>query len=240
MDLTFRYEDKEHQPHLLDNIALHLERGRRIALVGESGSGKSTLLRILRGLHPPLTATVTLDGQPSDLAALSGSSTLVPQDAEIFENTVRYNVTCGIADETGLDEAVERACLGPVLELLPNGLDTDIRERGVNLSGGQKQRLALARGLFAARDSSILLLDEPTSSLDPVTEAIVYDRIFAGLPDACIVSSVHRLHLLSRFDHIYVMDKGRIVEEGSFAELTTRDGPLNRMWAAQQRENERA
>ena len=127
------------------------------------------------------------------------------------------------------------ACLNPVLELLSNGIDTDIRERGVNLSGGQKQRLALARALFAAKDSSILLLDEPTSSLDPVTEAIVYDRIFAGLPDTCIVSSVHRLHLLSRFDRIYVMDRGRIVEEGSFTELIAREGALHRMWAAQQR-----
>ena len=234
--LSFRYEDKEHQPHLLDNIALRLERGRRIALVGESGSGKSTLLRILRGLHPPLGAAVVLDGKPSDLAALSGASTLVPQDAEIFENTVRYNVTCGIAEQDGLEHAIEMASFETVAASLPNGLDTDIRERGVNLSGGQKQRLALARGLFAARDSSILLLDEPTSSLDPVTEATVYDRIFTGLPDACIVSSVHRLHLLGRFDHIYVMDKGRIVEQGSFADLTSRDGPLNRMWQAQQRE----
>ena len=136
-------------------------------------------------------------------------STLVPQDAEIFENTLRYNITCGVAAGAGLEAVVDMTCLGPVVDQLEAGLDTGMNERGVNLSGGQKQRLALARGLFAARDSSLLLMDEPTSSLDPATEAEVYDRIFAYRSDACIVSSVHRLHLLDRFDHIYVMAAGR-------------------------------
>jgi ABC-type multidrug transport system fused ATPase/permease subunit len=178
-----------------------------------------------------------MDGREAPFAMLSTLTTLVPQDPEIFENTLRYNIAFGIAEETGLNEAVEMACLDPVIAPLPEGLDTDIREKGVNLSGGQKQRLALARGLFAARDSSILLLDEPTSSLDPVTEAIVYDRIFTGFAHAGIVSSVHRLHLLSRFDYIYVMENGRVIEEGSFADLIGRKGKLHEMWLVQQRED---
>ena len=235
-EISFRYDDQDHHIHRLEDVGMTLERGQRVALVGESGSGKSTLLRVLRGLHTPSSGRLTLDGAASSLSVLAEVTTLVPQDAEIFDNTVRYNVTCGIARDTGLEQAVEMANFDTVARALPHGLDTDIRERGVNLSGGQKQRLALARGLFAARDSSILLLDEPTSSLDPVTEALVYDRIFAGFPDACIVSSVHRLHLLNRFDYIYVLQAGRVAEEGSFEALIARDGKLTAMWNAQQRE----
>ncbi len=236
-NITFRYEDQEHHTHRLDGVSLDLARGRKIALVGESGAGKSTLLRLLRGLHQPLSGSLIIDGVESGFAALAAGSTLVPQDAEIFENTLRYNITCGVAEDPArLQRAVEMAMLPPVLEGLPLGLDTDIRERGVNLSGGQKQRLALARGLYAAADSSLLLLDEPTSSLDPATEAEVFNRLLAGFPDACIVASLHRLHLLDRFDHIYVMAEGKVVEQGSFSELLAAEGALYRLWQAQSKE----
>jgi ABC-type multidrug transport system fused ATPase/permease subunit len=236
--LRFRYRDEQSRIHSLDGIDLTLRRGQRIALVGESGSGKSTLLRLLRGLHEPEAASLEVDGVAMPFALLAEITTLVPQEPEIFENTLRYNITCGIADESGLDEALSMASLEPVIAPLALGLDTDIREKGVNLSGGQKQRLALARGLFAAKDSSLLLLDEPTSSLDPVTEAIVYDRIFTRLPDTCIVSSVHRLHLLPRFDHVYVMESGKVVEHGTFDALLEAKGRLYAMYLAQQREAE--
>ncbi len=236
-NITFRYEDQEHHTHRLDGVSLNLARGRRIALVGESGAGKSTLLRLLRGLHQPLGGTLTIDGAESGFATLAAGSTLVPQDAEIFENTLRYNITCGVAEDPArLQRAVDMAALQPVLDGLPLGLDTDIRERGVNLSGGQKQRLALARGLYAAADSSLLLLDEPTSSLDPATEAEVFNRLLAGFPEACIVASLHRLHLLDRFDHVYVMAEGKVVEEGSFAALLAAQGALYRLWQVQAKE----
>jgi ABC-type multidrug transport system fused ATPase/permease subunit len=102
-----------------------------------------------------------------------------------------------------------------VLARLPAGLKTDIAEKGVNLSGGEKQRLAVARGVFAARSSDIILLDEPTSSVDPVNELLMYEKIFSEFADRCIVSSIHRLHLLRLFDHVIVMQEGRIVEEGA-------------------------
>ncbi len=238
--LRFRYEDREHHVHQLEGIALVLRRGGRVALVGSSGSGKSTLLRLLRGLHEPESATLTLDGlfQP-DFGALAAVSTLIPQDAEIFENTLRYNVAFGTdANDAELQPAIEMACLGPVIAPLPQGLDTDIRERGVNLSGGQKQRLALARGLFAARGSSLLLMDEPTSSLDPITEVEIFTRIFAALPDTCIVAAIHRLHLLDRFDYIYVMENGGIIEEGTLPDLLARNGAFAALWAAQRREEQ--
>ena len=236
--LSFSYEDVEHRPHLLADVSLRLDRGRRVALVGGSGAGKSTLLRLLRGFHEAQAGELVVDGarQPG-IGSLADLSTLVPQDAEIFENTIRYNLTCGVLDDaTAITEAMRLSAFDSVLADLPNGLDTDIRERGVNLSGGQKQRLALARGLLAARGSSLLLLDEPTSSLDPATEALVFDRLLVAREDACIVASLHRLHLLDRFDHVYVMEDGRVVEEGSFTRLIAGGGVLARLWAAQQRE----
>ena len=102
-----------------------------------------------------------------------------------------------------------------VIENLPNGLDTDIREKGVNLSGGEKQRLALARGILAAKHSSILLLDEPTSSVDAYNEELIYKRLFERFNDRCIISSLHRLHLLEMFDYIYVISNGQIVQQGT-------------------------
>ncbi len=233
-NVSFRYQDKDHYPHSLDAVSLDLTRGKRIALVGASGCGKSTLLRLLRGLHQAEDGSLSLDGRPAALGALGDVSTLVPQDAEIFENSARYNITCGVpGHDDAVAAAVRMACFDTVLESLGNGLETQMNERGVNLSGGQKQRLALARGLFAARDSSLLLFDEPTSALDPATEAEVYDRVFASRTDACIVSSIHRLHLLSRFDQIYVLDQGRIIEHGSLSELLARNGELARLYRKQ-------
>jgi ABC-type multidrug transport system fused ATPase/permease subunit len=238
-NVSFRYEDEDHHLHQLHDVSLDLERGKRIALVGSSGSGKSTLLRLLRGLHKPALGTAIIDGMPQpDFSSLAECSTLILQDTEIFENTIRYNITCGLdADDAALDEAVRLSCLEPVLDMLPQGLDTDIRERGVNLSGGQKQRLALARGLYAGRNSSLLLLDEPTSSLDPITEADILSRLFAARSDACIVASLHRLHLLDRFDHVYVLAKGRVAEHGTLEQLLASDGVFQDLWQAQSKED---
>jgi ABC-type multidrug transport system fused ATPase/permease subunit len=156
---------------------------------------------------------------------------LVPQEPEIFESTVRTNLTLGIARS---DEAIARACdiacLAPVLGALPGGLDAAISERGANLSGGQRQRLALARGLLAASRASLILLDEPTSSIDPVTEARIYDGVLAAVPDACVVSSIHRLHLLPRFDSIVLLHAGRVVDTGKLDDLLARQPLFQEMW----------
>jgi ABC-type multidrug transport system fused ATPase/permease subunit len=236
-DVTFSYTDREQHLHHLDGVSLDLARGRKIVLVGSSGAGKSTLLRVLRGLHEPASGSLAIDGTvQASFALLAPLSTLILQDTEIFENTLRYNIACGaVAGDAELQPFIEMACLEDVISSLPHGLDTDIRERGVNLSGGQKQRLALARGLYAGRDSSLLLLDEPTSSLDAITEARIFERLLAGFPEACVVASLHRLHLLERFDYVYVLEQGRVVEEGGLAELLAVEGKLFALWQAQSR-----
>jgi len=120
-----------------------------------------------------------------------------------------------------------------VIRQLPQGLESDIREKGVNLSGGQKQRLALARGILAARDSELVLLDEPTSSVDPRTEALIYEGLFKAFSDKAIISSMHRLHLLGRFDYVYILHQGRIVDEGSFEYLRNNSSIFNELWRHQ-------
>jgi ABC-type multidrug transport system fused ATPase/permease subunit len=130
---------------------------------------------------------------------------------------------------------MELARFTPVLQRMPHGLNTDIREKGVNLSGGEKQRLALARGILATKDSSILLLDEPTSSVDAQNELLIYKNIFREYHHKCIISSIHRLHLLDMFDKVYVLDHGKIVQQGSFRELRSQPGSFARLWEHYQR-----
>lgn len=199
----------------LQDLTLMLQRGSRVALIGPSGGGKSTLLRALAGLYTPQRGTLALDGQMQDWSALRRLATLIPQEAEVFEATVRENLGFGEPHEdAALNAAAQVSAFDEVLARLPQGLDTPLTERGLNLSGGQRQRLALARGALAAQGSSLLLLDEPTSALDPVTEARVLARLDAAFPDACLIASIHRLSLLSHFDTVVILDAGRIVDAG--------------------------
>jgi ATP-binding cassette, subfamily B, bacterial len=143
----------------LRDIQLRIERGQRIALIGESGSGKSTLLSVLRGLHEPSTDTSMKinDEITAPIEMLSESITLFPQEPEIFENSILYNITLGLpVPMEEVMKACDEAQFTEVVNQLPHGLDTHIQEKGVNLSGGQKQRLALARGILAAKSSDIL------------------------------------------------------------------------------------
>ncbi|TAE58271.1 MAG: ABC transporter ATP-binding protein, partial [Bacteroidetes bacterium] len=186
------------RPQGLYEVSITVERGKKIAMIGESGSGKSTLLALLRGLYPcDEGVQMEVDGKPADLASVADVVTLFPQEPEIFENTIRYNITLGLPfEDTLVQEVCETAHFSEVLSQLAKGLDSNIQEKGVNLSGGQKQRLALARGIMASRASDIVLLDEPTSSVDPKTEVQIYDKLFAEFSDKAVVSALHRLHLL--------------------------------------------
>ena len=217
--------EKDFIPQSLHNIRLKIGKGQKIALIGHSGSGKSTLLSLLRGLYPAQAGIdIRIDGTQYGVETLHEKVTQFPQEPEIFENTIEYNITMGLpATEDEIRKACEIAGFNEVIDQLPHGLQTDIKEKGVNISGGQKQRLALARGILAAKDSEIILLDEPTSSVDPKTEAMIYERLFAFFAEKAFVSSMHRLHLLDQFDYIYILEKGRVVDEGSFDELIARN-----------------
>ena len=206
----------------LQDIALNLDRGKRVALIGPSGSGKTTTLYTLRGLYPPDTIDILFDNDVRDTTGgqLFDQTTLIPQAPEVFEDTLRNNLTVGLERPAAeLERAIEVSVLAEVIAGAENGLDTFLSEGGANLSGGQRQRINIARGLLAAGTSTLLLLDEPTSSLDPQTELRVYERLFAAFPEKTIVSTLHRLHLLRFFDHIYYLENGRVVASGNLAEL---------------------
>lgn len=235
--LNFIRPDKANKSSGLCDLDIQISRGKKIALIGESGGGKSTLLSVIRGLHAPeSTSHIVVDKtQILPFQSISNTVTLFPQEPEIFENTILYNITLGIPFSTeDVLKACEMARFSEVVKNLPKGLDTHIKEKGVNLSGGQKQRLALARGILSASLSDIVLLDEPTSSVDPRTEMLIYDKLFESFSGKAVVSSLHRLHLLTKFDYIYILEKGRIIEKGTFRELIKNSEAFRNLWQHQE------
>ncbi len=223
--LTFSYENAGEPRLHLDNVSLQIKRGEKIAVVGGSGSGKTTFLKIMRYLYHPSELKLSVDGQEisQGFDGIARAITLVPQEAEIFATTVRENITLGAdySDDV-IMRYVEMAGLTEVIARLPKGLDSMMNEKGVSLSGGEKQRLALARGFLACAgdDKSILLFDEPTSSLDVKIEREVYRKIFDGFNGKTMISSIHKLHLLPLFDRICMFANGQIIASGTFEELS--------------------
>ena len=215
-------------------VSLTLHRGERIALVGPSGSGKSTLLRVLAGLYEAPRGHVEIDGVAQlGLRDLGERATLIPQEAQVFEGSIRDNI--GFDEPhapAAIDAATSISSFDTVLATLPEGLDTSVAQGGFNFSGGQRQRLCLARGVLAARDSSVLLLDEPTSALDPLTEALVFRRLNETFAQSCIVASVHRMTLLAQFDRVVLMVAGEVVDAGTVHEMLARQ-PLFRTMVGQ-------
>lgn len=238
-NLNFSHDDiyrAGQKAHSLHGLNIRINRGKRIAFIGESGSGKSTLLALLRGLYDPeKDVIVSVDGLEANIKMLAGTVTLFPQDPEIFENTIAYNITLGLDfDHQEIDQVCDTAYFSDVVANLPNGLESNIQEKGVNLSGGQKQRLALARGILAGRSSDIILLDEPTSSVDSKTESQLYDNMFEEFKGKAILSSLHRLHLLAKFDYVYILRNGYVIDEGTFHDLRENSSVFQDLWKHQQ------
>jgi len=208
----------------LHGVDITLHQGDRIALIGPSGGGKSTLLRVLAGLYAPQQAQYEVDGEAAEgVRSLASIATLIPQETEIFEATLRENLTFGVPrSEEEIEGVAWLSALDAVANSLPQKWSMPLSERGINLSGGQRQRLSLARGLLAAEHSSVLLLDEPTSALDQATEATVFERLREGLPNTCLIASIHRLGALVYFNRIIVMAEGRVVDSGTVAEILER------------------
>ncbi len=236
-DLVFYHTENAEDKKIFDHLALTIKRGEKIALIGLSGGGKSTLLNLIRGLYMPTQVHLSIDGVSfNTLEPLQVITTLIPQDPEIFENTIEFNITMDVpAEPEEINRIVKLAGFSKVLATLPLGLATDIREKGLNLSVGQKQRLALARGLFAARFSSLILMDEPTSSVDLPTEKEILSGVIEAFPEATMIVSLHRLHLLPKFDRIIMLDHGKVVANGSTIELLNNHGPVRDLWQTYQR-----
>ncbi len=228
--LTFGYGTGK---QAIENVSFTLERGKKYAIVGESGSGKTTLLKIIRDLYSPHEGIVRVDEAVIDdgFAGISRAIALVPQNPEIFATTILENLTIGAEYDMNLvRHYTDMACFTDVAEGLPKQFESSIKEKGVNLSGGQQQRLALGRGLLACHEKDIVLLDEPTSSLDTGTEMKVYQNIFAAFRNKTVVSSIHRLHLLPLFDTIYMFSEGRIIGSGSLQKLLTTSSEFQSLW----------
>jgi ATP-binding cassette, subfamily B, bacterial len=219
--VSVRYSRRQDDRAALVDATVQLTRGRRIALVGPSGAGKSALLRVLAGLFDAAGGRFAIDGVVrADLHHLGAIATLIPQDPQIFAGSLRDNLDlAGEHSPARRARAVEACALERLIAELPGGLESELDERGANLSGGQRQRIALARGLLAAASSSLVLIDEPTSSLDPLTEARLVPKLLASFPDACVVTCVHRLELLAHFDEVVLLEHGRVLAQGTPAEL---------------------
>jgi ABC-type multidrug transport system fused ATPase/permease subunit len=243
-DLTFRHSSGRADTSTLERLCFVLERGKRYALIGASGSGKSTLLRVLAGLYPAERIALSADGGPirvvpTEIAHfLRSHATLIPQDAEVYEGTLGENLSLcesvrGLPAPQAYASALHAACATDFVQPTPLGLDASVAERAANWSGGQRSRVALARGILAAEGSTLVLMDEPTASLDPATESRVYTNLFAQFAGACVVSSLHRLALLSRFDEVLVMREGRLVAQGTADELALSCPEFQRLTALQ-------
>lgn len=235
-NMAFHHAPGDGREQIFAQINFSIKRGEKIALIGQSGGGKSTLLNLLSGLYVPSQVELVIDDIVFDsLEPLQAITTLIPQDPEIFENTIAFNITMDLPTELSeVERVIKLAGFSRVLANLPLGLETDIREKGLNLSVGQKQRLALARGLFAARFSSLILMDEPTSSVDLPTEREILSGVIKAFPEAAMIISLHRLHLLPHFDSVIMLDKGHVVASGAVTDLLHKSGPVRDLWLAYQ------
>ncbi|MFH8624811.1 thiol reductant ABC exporter subunit CydD [Streptomyces vietnamensis] len=216
----------------LDDFALTLEAGRRVAVVGASGSGKTTLAQVLLRFLDVEDGVYRIGGVPAwelDGDAVRRLVGLCAQDAHLFDSSVRENLRLARvgADDGELREALRRARLLDWVDGLPAGLDTLVGEHGSQLSGGQRQRLALARALLA--DFPVLVLDEPAEHLDLATADALTDDLLRATEGRTTVLITHRLHGLDAVDEVVVLDEGRTVQRGPYAELAVADGPLRRM-----------
>ena len=226
---------------VIDQLDLVIRPGEKIGLVGRSGAGKSTLVNLLLRFHDLAGGRILIDGQ--DIAGVTQDSLraqigMVTQDTSLLHRSVRDNLLYGRPDasDAAMEAAARRAEAHEFIQALsdPKGrraYDAHVGERGVKLSGGQRQRIAIARVML--KDAPILLLDEATSALDSEVEAAIQDSLYRLMEGKTVVAIAHRLSTIAAMDRLVVMDAGRIVEQGSHAELLARGGLYARLWAHQ-------
>ncbi|MDI4635984.1 MULTISPECIES: ABC transporter ATP-binding protein [Halomonadaceae] len=231
-DVHFTYPGK--QASAVAGLSLKITANQVIGLVGASGSGKSTAIDLLLGLIDPVSGQVLIDGEPLtaiNKRAWQNSLGLVPQSIFLSDTSIRENIAFGLPPSDIDDARVERAAslanLDELISQLPEGLETDVGERGVQLSGGQRQRIGIARALY--HDADVLVLDEATSALDGITEQLVMDAIHEFSGTKTIVLIAHRLATVKQCDCIYLMKDGRVIDQGRFEDLVIRNDTFKRM-----------
>lgn len=231
-NVEFSYEEAREQI-VFKNLNLSIKSGQSIGLVGRSGGGKSTLTHLLLRYMDIDKGHILIDGQ--DIAMVTQNSlrdniAYVPQDPYLFHRSLRDNIAYGKPDATDAQiiAAARQAYALEFIDKLPNGLDTIVGERGVKLSGGQRQRIAIARAIL--KDAPILLLDEATSALDSESEIYIKQALEQLMKNRTSIVIAHRLSTIAKLDRIIVLDKGKIVEDGSHSELLKRNKIYGKLW----------
>jgi ABC-type multidrug transport system fused ATPase/permease subunit len=232
-DVAFAYDGRS---HTLEGVSFRVGAGEVIGIIGPTGAGKSTLVSLLPRFYEPGAGSITLDGvelRGIEVASLRSQISVVLQESLLFSGTIADNIRYGRPEASiaEIEASARAANAHEFIALLPAGYDTMLNEKGVGLSGGERQRIAVARAFL--KDAPILILDEPTSSIDSRTEAVILDALERLMVGRTTFMIAHRLSTLRRPDRILAMDAGRIVEQGSPAELLAHGGLFARLWQAQ-------
>lgn len=238
-NVSFNYQNENKA--VVQDLNLEIPKGQMIALVGESGGGKSSLIKLIQRLYDPTAGAIYWDEtdlRDTKITSLKKQIALVTQETVLFNDTVRYNITYGKPDasEAELKEAARIAFAADFIEELPNGYDTIVGERGTFLSGGQRQRIAIARAVLV--NAPVLILDEATSALDAESERLVQKALANLMENKTSIVIAHRLSTVRRADKIVVMERGKIIQTGTHAELLEKGGTYKKLYELQFLEEE--